>query len=175
MIDVALERPRIGFSTALLAVVVSSVLRAPWFVLLLIMPATLAGVAIFCFVLMSAGVVLLYTCLKWFGWTMPARGAFAARALPAAVAIATTGAFGLSTSWPILLVLVGLEFALATWVVTAKARPILDVHGITGFEEGELLAWRDDDEETLTAEDRYDRDVASLVREARETRVRTSY
>jgi hypothetical protein len=174
MNDSAHERPRIGFSTALLAVTASSVLRTPWFVLLLIMPATLAGVAMFCFVLVSAGVVLLYTCLKWFGWTMPAGAAFAARALPAVVAISTTGAFGLSTSWPVLLAMAGLEFALATCVVAAKARPLLDVHGVTGFEEGELLAWRDDDE-PLMAEDRYERDVASLVREAREARVRTSY
>jgi len=174
MDDSALERPRIGFSTALLAVTASSVLRAPWFLLLLIMPTTLAGVAMFCFVLVSAGVVLLYTCLKWFGWTMPAGAAFAARALPAVVAISTTGAFGLSTTWPVLLAMAGLEFVLATCVVAAKARPLLDVHGVTGFEEGELLAWRDD-EEPLTAEDRYERDVASLVREARETRVRTSY
>jgi len=174
MADSAFDRPRIGFSTALLAVTASSLLRAPWFVLLLIMPATLAGVAMFCFVLLSAGVVLLYTCLKWLGWTMSARAAFAARALPAVIAISATGAFGLSASWPVLLAMAGLEFALATCVVAAKARPLLDVHGISGFEEDELLAWRDD-EETLTAEDRYERDVASLVREARETRVRTSY
>jgi hypothetical protein len=174
MSDSALERPQIGLSTALMAVTASSVLRAPWFLLLLIMPPTLAGVSMFCFVLVSAGVVLLYTCLRWFGWTMPAGAAFAARALPAVVAVSTTGAFGLSTSWPVLLGMAGLEFALATCVVAAKARPLLDVHGITGFEKDELLVWRDE-EETLTADDRYERDVASLVREARETRVRTSY
>jgi hypothetical protein len=174
MADFAFDRPRIGFPKAVLAVTASSLLRAPWFVLLLIMPATLSGIALFCFVLMSAGVVLLYTCLKWLGWTMPARAAFAARALPAVIAVSATGAFGLSASWPVLLAMAGLEFTLATCVVTAKARPLLDAHGITGFEEDELLAWHDD-EETLNAEDRYERDVASLVREARETRVRASY
>jgi hypothetical protein len=174
MIDSAHEHTRIGPSTALLAVVASSVLRAPWFLLLLIMPATLAGVAMFCFVLLSAGVVLLYTCLKWFGWTMPARAAFAARALPAAVAIATTGAFGLSTSLPVLLAMAGLELVLATAVVTVTAKPLIDPHGISGFDEGELLAWRDY-EDAAPAVERYDRDVASLVREARDSRLRSSY
>ena len=170
MIDSASERRRIGFSAALLAVTASSLLRAPWFVLLLIMPATLFGVSVFCFVLVSAGVMLLYWCLEWFGCTMPARAAFAARALPAIVAISTTGAFGLHASWPVLVAMAALEFALATGVVAATARPLIDEHGLTGFEEGELLAWRDDDEPS--EEDRYERDVASIVREARDARVR---
>src|SRR5262249_13984492 len=170
--DSAFERPRIGFATALLAVTASSVLRAPWFLLLFIMPPTAAGLGLFCFVLVSAGVVLLYTCLKWFGWTMPAPAAFAARALPAIVAISTTGAFGLSASWPVLIAMAGLEFALATGVGVGKAPPLLGVHGVTGFKEDELLAWRDDEE--ASGENRYERDVASLVREAREARVRPS-
>ena len=137
------------------------------------MPATAFGVGLFCFVLVSAGVVLLYTCLKGFGWTMPAPPAFAARALPAIIAIATTGAFGLSTSWPVLLAMAGLEFALATGVVLSKATPLLGVHGLTGFEEDELLSFRDADEEE-SEQDRYERDLASLIREARDTRLRPS-
>src|SRR5262245_29346127 len=172
MSDSAFERPRIGFATALLAVTASSVLRAPWFLLLFVMPPTVLGVGMFCFVLVSAGVVLLYTCLKWFGWTMPAPAAFAARALPAIVAISTTGAFGLSASWPVLIAMAGVEFALATGVVAAKATPLLGIHGVTGFDEDELLAWHEDEEPS--DDDRYGRDIASLVREARESRVRPS-
>src|SRR5262249_17725888 len=82
------------------------------------------------------------------------------------------GAFGLSASWPVLIAMAGLEFALATGVVVVKATPLLGVHGVTGFEEDELLAWRDDEE--ASGENRYERDVASLVREARPARVRPS-
>src|SRR5262249_15707802 len=141
MDDSAFERPRIGFATPRLAGTASSVLRAPWFLLLFIMPPTAAGLGLFCFVLVSAGVVLLYTCLKWFGWTMPAPAAFAARALPAIVAISTTGAFGLSASWPVLIAMAGLEFALATGVVVVKATPRLGVPGVTALEEDQAVAW----------------------------------
>jgi len=166
------DREPIGLSKTLAAVTASTVLRVPWFVLLLIMPASLTGVALFCFVLVSAGVLLLYWCLKWFGWTIPVRGALAARALPAIVAVSTTGALGVHASLPVLLGMGVLEFLLAVGVVAVQARPLDDGHGVTGFEEGELLAVHPDHD--VPAEERYGRDVAGLVREARAARLRTS-
>src|SRR4029077_10341148 len=97
------EREPIGLSTTLAAVTASSVLRAPWFVLLLMMPATVPGITLFCLVLVSAGVLLLHWCLKWLGQTIPFRAALAARALPAIAAVSSTGAFGLRASLPLLL------------------------------------------------------------------------
>jgi hypothetical protein len=170
---VDLESEPIGLSTALAAVTASTVLRAPWFVLLLMMPASLPGIALFCFVLVSAGVLLLYWCLKWFGWTIPVRGALAARALPAIVAVSTTGALGLRASLPVLLGMGGLEFLLAVGVVASQATRLDTGVGITGFEDGELIALRPD-EEVPRGEERYGRDVASLVREARAARLRAT-
>jgi hypothetical protein len=167
------EPQQIALSTAFVAVMVSSLLRAPWFVLVLIMPATAAGVTLLCLVLLSAGVLLLHWCLTWFGWTIPFRAALAARALPAIVAVSTTGAFGLRASLPVLLAMAGLELLLATAVVATTAKRLHPVDGITGFDEGELLPLLLDDD-PLPVEDRYGRDVASLVREARDARLRPS-
>ena len=165
------EPRQIALSTALVAVIASSLLRAPWFLLLLMMPQSAFGVTLFCLVLVSAGVVLLHWCLTWFGWTMPFRAALAARVLPAVVAVSTTGMFGLRASLPVLLAMAGLEILLATGVAATTATPLRPRHGITGFEEGELLAYRPDDD-PLPEDDRYERDVASLVREARDSRLR---
>ena len=166
------ERPQIPISTALVAVVVSSLLRAPWFGLLLIAPATTSGVLLVCAMLVAAGVLLLHWCLGWFGWTIPIRSAFAARALPAVVVISTTGALGLHASLPVLIAMGVLELLLATAVVAVQATPLDDGYGITGFEAGELLPVRLDEDES--PEDRYGRNVADLVREAREARMRPS-
>jgi hypothetical protein len=170
------DRSRIPLTTALLAVIASSLLRLPWFTLLLIAPATTAGVLLVCFVLLSAGVVLLHWCLGWFGWTMPLRSALAARALPAVVAVTATGALGLEASLPVLIAMGVLELLLATVVVVAKATHLEHWYG-TGFEEGELLPASEVEE--ISAEDRYGRNVADLVREARDARLRpfgrTSY
>jgi hypothetical protein len=141
------------------------------FALLLIAPATTSGVLLFCFVLISAGVVLLHWCLGWFGWTLPLRSALAARALPAVVAVSTTGALGLEASLPVLIAMGVLELLLAIAVVCAKATHLERGYG-TGFDEGELLPADPDD--GLAAEDRYGRNVAELVREAREARLRPS-
>ena len=165
------EPRQIALSTAFLAVIASSLLRAPWFLLLLMMPATAIGVTLFCLVLVSAGVVLLHWCLAWFGWTMPFRAALAGRALPAAVAVSTTGLFGLRASLPVLLAMAGLEVLLATGVAAMTATPLRPTHGITGFDEGELLPYLPDDD-PLPEENRYERDVATLVRQARDVRVR---
>jgi hypothetical protein len=165
------ERSRIPLSTAFLAVVASSVLRAPWFALLLIAPATTFGVLMVCFVLISAGVVLLHWCLGWFGWTLPLRSALAARALPAIVAVSATGTLGLRASLPVLVAMGVLELLLATAVVVARATHLEHGYG-TGFEEGELLPAHPD--EVGSAEDRYGRNVAELVREARDARLRPS-
>ena len=165
------ERSHIPFATAFLAVIASSLLRAPWFALLLIAPATTAGVVMVCLVLISAGVVLLHWCLGWFGWTMPLRSALAARALPAAVVVTTTGALGLSASLPVLIAMGVLELLLATAVVVARATHLERGDG-TGFEDGELLPAQAD--EDVAAEDRYSRNVADLVREARDARLRPS-
>ena len=167
------ERDTIRLSTALAAVAASTVLRAPWFVLLLMMPATLAGIALFCFVLMSAGVLLLYWCLKWFGWTIPPRGALAARALPAIVGISSAGAFGIRASLPVLAGMAGLEFLLAVGVVAVTARRLDTGVGITGFEDGELVPLQPDSQ-LPRGEERYGRDVASLVRESRAARLRAT-
>ena len=164
------NREPIPFKTALVAVVASSVLRAPWFVLLLIMPASPSGVAIFCLVLVSAGVLLLHWCLTWLGWTIPLRAAPAARALPAIVAASTTGALGVRASLPVLAGMAGLELLLAVAVVATKARRSGAGDYVTGFEDGELLPLDPDD--AVPAEERYGRDVASLVREARDARFR---
>jgi hypothetical protein len=164
---------RIALSTALVAVIASSLLRAPWLALVLMMPRTAFGVTLFCLVLVSAGVVLLHWCLSWFGWTIPFRAAVAARALPAVVAASTTGAFGLRASLPVLLAMFGLELLLATAVVATTATPLHPASGITGFDEGQLLPHLPDDE-PVPEEDRYGRDVASLVREARDARLRPS-
>jgi hypothetical protein len=166
------EPSRIPFTTALVAVGASSLLRAPWFALLLIAPATTAGVLLVCFVLISAGVVLLHWCLGWFGWTMPLPSALAARALPAAVVVTTTGALGVSASLPVLIAMGVLELLLATAVVAAKATHLEHGYG-TGFEEGELLPAREEYED-VSADDRYSRNVAYLVREARDARLRPS-
>lgn len=166
------EQRHIPLTTALVAVIASSVLRAPWFLLLLLMPSTSAGLLIFCLVLVSAGVWLLHWSLGWFGWTIPFRSAVVARVVPAIAAVSTTGAFGLRASMPVLIAMGVLELLLATVVVAVQATPLDDGFGITGFEEGELLLLRDDDD--APAEDRYGRDVASLVREARDSRLRTS-
>jgi hypothetical protein len=165
------ERNHIPVTTALLAVIASSLLRAPWFALLLIAPATATGVLLCCFVLISAGVVLLHWCLGWFGWTLRLRSALAARALPAVVAVSTTGALGLDASLPVLIAMGVLEVLLATAVVAAKATHLEHGYG-TGFEEGELLPAHPD--EVVSAEDRYGRNVADLVREARDARLRPS-
>jgi hypothetical protein len=170
--DLDLDRRPIGLATALAAVVASSLLRAPWFVLLLMMPSTVTGITLFCLVLVSAGVLLLHWCLQWFGWTLPFRAALAARALPAIVAVSTTGALGLRASLPVLLAMGGLEFLLAVGVVAAQATRLDAGHGLTGFEAGELLPA--DPEQALPPEERYGRDVASLVREARAARLRPS-
>lgn len=103
--------------------------------------------------------------------SLPCR-ALAARALPAIVAISTTGAFGLRASLPVLLAMGGVEFLLAVGVVAAKATCLDDDHGLAGFEAGELLPA--DPDHALPAEERYSRDVASLVREARAARLRPS-
>jgi hypothetical protein len=166
------ESQRIALSTALLAVIASSLLRAPWFALLLMMPATAFGVTLFCLVLMSAGVVLLHWSLSWFGWTMPFRAAVAARALPAVVAVTTTGLFGLRASLPVLLAAAGLEVLLATGVAATTATRLRPTR-LTGFDEGELLPDLVDDE-SVPEEDRYGRNVADLVREARDARLRPS-
>ena len=166
------ERPSLPLLTAFVAVIVSSVLRAPWFGLILIAPATTAGVLIVCATLVATGVLLLHWCLSWFGWTMPIRSALAARALPAVVVISTTGALGLHASVPVLIAMGVLEPLLATAVVAVQATPLDDGYGITGFEAGELFPAHPDDE--LPAEDRYGRDVAGLVRDAREARMRPS-
>jgi hypothetical protein len=167
------DREPIGLSTTLAAVTASTVLRAPWFVLLLMMPASLSGVALFCFVLVSAGVLLLYWCLKWFGWTIPVRGALAARALPAIVAVSTTGALGVRASLPVLAGMAGLECLLAVAVVATQATRLDSGHGITGFEDGELIPLHAD-ADLPRGEERYGRDVSSLVREARAARLRAS-
>jgi hypothetical protein len=171
--SVDFDREPISLSTAFAAVTASTVLRAPWFVLLLMMPASLSGIALFCFVLVSAGVLLLYWCLKWFGWTIPARGALAARALPAIVAVSTTGAFGLRASLPVLLGMAAFEFLLAIGVVATQATRLDTGMGITGFEDGELIPLRSD-EDLPRGDERYRYDVSSLVREARAARLRAN-
>src|SRR5262249_27868915 len=128
------------------------------------------GLAVFCLVLVSAGVLLLHWCLGWLGWKIPFRAAVAARALPAAVAASTTGAFGLRASLPILIAMIVLELLPALGVVATTAERLLGEHGLTGFEKDELLPRHPNDE--LPAEERYGRDVASLVREARDARFR---
>jgi len=167
------DREPIRLSTALAAVTASTVLRAPWFILLLMAPASLTCVALVCFVLLSAGVLLLYWCLKWFGWTIPARGALVARALPAIVAVSTTGAFGLRASLPVLGAMAGFEFLLAVGVVATQATRIDTESGITGFEDGELISLRSG-QELPSGEERYGYGVSSLVREARNARLRAS-
>ena len=165
------DREPIPFRTAFLGVVASTLLRAPWFVLLLIMPRTATGMTLFCLVLVSAGVVLLHWCLDRLGWTISFRAALASRAFPAVVAASATGAFGLRASLPVLLGMAGLELLLTIGVVATKAtRSRMD--GVAGFEEGELLPIDPDD--VVPAEERYSRDVASLVREARDARLRPS-
>lgn len=171
--ETGFERDPISLTTTLAAVLASTVLRAPWFVLLLMMPATVSGMALFCFVLVSAGVLLLYWCLKWFGWTIPARGALAARALPAVVAVTTTGALGVRASLPVLAGMAGLEFVLAVGVVATQATKIDTGIGITGFEDGELMPLRTD-ADLPHGEERYGYGVAGLVRDARAARLRAT-
>jgi len=95
----------------------------------------------------------------------------AARALPAIVAVSTTGAFGLRASLPVLLGMAGLEFALAIFVVAMQAAPLDEGHAVMGFEKGELLPLHADSD-LPRGEERYGRDVSSLVREARAARLR---
>src|SRR5262249_28072394 len=111
------EREYIPLSRAFLAVIASSLLRAPWFLLLLMAPATTSGVLLVCAMLVAAGILLLHWCLSWFGWTVSLRSALAARALPAVVAVSATGALGLHASLPVLIAMAVLEWLLATAVV----------------------------------------------------------
>jgi hypothetical protein len=160
--DSSADRERIPFRAALLALVASALLRTIWFSLVLIMPRTTTGVLLFYLVLASAGVVLLHWCLSWFGWTLSLRAALGARALPGLAAAAVAAVIGFHASLPAVLGLVGVEFLLGAWIVRAAAvRP-------EGWVEEPDPSRADSFD--LDAEDRYESDIASLVRSARAAR-----
>jgi hypothetical protein len=169
------ERSRIPVRFALVAVLVSALLRAPWFVLVLIMPRTATGGVLFYLVVASAGVVLLHWSLSWFEWTISLRAALVARALPGLAAATLAGLFGFHASVRAVLGLAVFEFLLGVFVVGVSAtRPVGWGAFGTGFEDGELLSLSVDGvegEEDTDPEHRYGRHIAGLVRDARALRL----
>jgi hypothetical protein len=131
---------RIPVGTALGTVVASALLRAPWLLLILIMPHTPFGAVVFYLVFASAGIVLLQWCLSWFHWTISLGAAFLARAAPGLVAAALAGLEGFHASLRAAVGLGVLELIFATFVVGfAATRPYGWAERGTGFEPGQLL------------------------------------
>src|SRR5439155_25978852 len=116
----ALAQERTPLGPAFLAVLASTLLRAPWLALALIMPRAGFGGVVFYLVIACAGIVLLHWCLSWFEWTVSFRAAFAARALPGLAAAALAGAIGFRASLPAVLGLAILEFVLSIVIVAAS-------------------------------------------------------
>jgi hypothetical protein len=131
---------RIPFGVASCSVVCSSLLRAPWLLLVLIMPRSTFGAVVFYAVVASAGIVLLQWALSWFDWTISFSSAIVARAFPGLLAAAFAGLEGFHASVRAVLAVAVLELIFATFVVGLTAvRPHGWAERGTGFDPGQLL------------------------------------
>jgi hypothetical protein len=160
-------------TTAISAVLASTLLRLPWLVLVLLMPRTATGAVLFYLVVASAGIVLLHWCLGKCEWTISFRAAFLARALPGLVAAALAATWGFHASLPAVAVLAVAELVVCIVAVSLAASRPAGWHTLgTGFEDGELLWLASDrlDDAPADPADRYSQTAASLVRAARATR-----
>jgi hypothetical protein len=166
---------RIPVGAALGAVVASALLRAPWLLLILIMPHTALGAVVFYLVFASAGIVLLQWCLTWSNWTISLSAAFLARAAPGLVAASLAGLEGFHASLRAAIGLGVFELVFATFVVGfAATRPYGWAERGTGFDPGQLLPsveFEDDwDVVRDTVGDSGLVSMESIVRSARDSR-----
>ena len=169
---------RIPFGIASCAVVCSSLLRAPWLLLVLIMPRSAFGAVVFYLVVASAGIVLLQWALSWFDWTISLGAALAARAFPGLLAATFAGLEGFHASVRAVLAVALLELIFATFVVGLTAvRPQGWNERGTGFDPGQLLPSLRHEAVAWGHETDWDADgggsVESVVRAARKERLST--